>query len=716
MIDTRKFAVSGATASEGGTRLRPSPSQHQEARIRSGSLVRPSAEPEPLLSQLLAKHGTKAGLLVIAAFAFSYLQIALVSWYITPAKQRINDGQQPTFFAFHIEPYGVTSEDFHLYAVRAKRILERGWTDSPLTKKLESGQNFAAPLQALLGMIAVQTDGRPLPYSILMSCVFLFGWGTLFLAARRFLPVSVPTSTIVLAVMVAMLFEAVQYFFMTPAFSESLPWPIHRNMRMATLSWTTPLMLSAIIAVASLRFQPRQSKSAILWAGAVLVVLTGVDNWAFGLAWMAAALMFARLAIAQVHDCLLTRVVLPRSLQSLFWLAMILVGSYGLNCILNRGVIDDVAMRSGLSADWLHPHQDGNVLWHIVHVWLIPTAALTVGLTVLLPLLDSFTVKSVGPATWLVRVNTGPISRWNIPLIAVISTVAMICMTLILARRGMEPYLRFQLYWRVDPILLFCLMVALAESLRGWLSRLSVRWPRLAYAWSPIAMMAIAALFAYHQYRIHWFVKNTIGHEYFLTADEEKLRPWVENFDRINPSGYTLATLSPELNYLSGYWTNADLSLPSGFPYHNLSTNEHIHRAIVDVLRLYNVSPETWVTFTDPKPIHFDDRWRVSRVEAAGLSLMYHLYHRAFTLDSDSKPKWEMNEIQAIAQDLADPSDQKSLQPDIILIDDVSRALGEPDLTDYTLVFESGSIEVWRRQTTKSAGHELPGNSALTSN
>ncbi|HTN04924.1 MAG TPA: hypothetical protein VL132_23760, partial [Planctomycetaceae bacterium] len=68
-----------------------------------------------------------AGLGAVWLFALAFLQFALIDHWAVPASERVNDGRQATFFAVHLNPYYVFSEDFHLYVVRSKRILERGW-------------------------------------------------------------------------------------------------------------------------------------------------------------------------------------------------------------------------------------------------------------------------------------------------------------------------------------------------------------------------------------------------------------------------------------------------------------------------------------------------------------------------------------------------------------------------------------------------------------
>jgi hypothetical protein len=660
--------------------------------------------PQPLKTKSTRKQ-TLQGLAVIAAFAFSYLQFAMLPFQAAPAEQRVNNGSQPTFFAFHINPYGVTSEDFHLYVVRAKRILDRGWTNSPLTTRFESGRNYTAPLQVLLCMLAVQTDGQPLPYSIYISCVFFCGWGTLFLVARRFLSSSVPTTTIILGVMIAVLFEGIQNFF-TSQFDSNGIWPAHRHMRMATLAWTTPLILAALITATSIWFNRASRMLAAGVVGFILLVLTGVDNWAFSLVFVPTGFIGFTLGAGILFDLVRRKPIDFDRWKVTIAMGLALAASYGTHRLLTHRIAGDALMRSGLGEAWHYDRRDlglwTDLCWH----WLLPWGALAIAVMILPSAVQTIRARKAGTLQWLVQLRLGPVSRWQFLCIGLLSVAAMLTVLQIAHVGGMEPYVRYQLIWRVDLLLLFSLIMCWAEALRGLFTTLSSRIPRLVNAWSIITVCGIAALFAYHQYRIHSFAVNTVAREYFLTADAEALRPWLEKYDREHKD-YSIATLSPELNYLCAYWTNADLMLPSGFPYHNTTTNMNIRRGMIDLLRLYNASSQAWKDFTLPRPIHFTDAWRVSRVDAAGLSYLYQLYHRVFMLDSESHSRWRNREIHSIALALDESPTTSPVKPEILLVDEVSQSLGHPILEDYELAFTAGSIQAWVRTTAGSSVQQI---------
>src|SRR5688572_7318738 len=114
-------------------------------RVSHHSPLRTISAPRPAMKPMASLQPTKpriwTGLALICLFAFSYMQLGLVQFYHAPASKRVNNGSQPTFFAFHAEPYGVVSEDFHLYWLRSKRILNRGWQDSLLNRETASGKS-----------------------------------------------------------------------------------------------------------------------------------------------------------------------------------------------------------------------------------------------------------------------------------------------------------------------------------------------------------------------------------------------------------------------------------------------------------------------------------------------------------------------------------------------------------------------------------------------
>ncbi|MCC7084830.1 MAG: hypothetical protein IT427_07475 [Pirellulales bacterium] len=636
---------------------------------------------------------------VIALFAAGYLQFGFAAWFQPPASQRVNNGKDLTFFAFHIDPYGVTSEDFHLYATRAKRILDRGWTDSPFNRQFETGHSYFAPLQVLLGMIAVQTDGRPLPYSIYVACILLLGWGTLFVVAWNFLPERIPTSTIILGVMVAVLLESLENVFVEPDYSFGI-WPVERNLRLASLAWTTPWLIAAVIAGVSLWLRPETRRKALLFLGAALVALGATDNWAFGIAWMATGLVL----LFSVAMALRTRRDAARWVLVAAVLALFLV-SFGFQRLWMGAMQGDVLSRSGIGSDWLRPDNRVDTWSGLWREWLMPWGLASLAIVLAAAAIVCVRAKRVPSAfyRWNVRVLPDTAGRDWCAAIALLGVLASIGLNGLLSLRGMEGYLRYQIYWRIDSLLLLALTISLAACLPGAKRLFPAQWTK------PIIWMLVVAplivLFAYHQYRIHWFTKHTIAQDYYLTSDAERLRDWLKSYELQRSEPYTLATLSHELNFLCAYWTHADLLLPSGFPYHSLCANRSIRQQAIQLLSLYRASQSRWREFNAPVkyPRRLMEEWRYSRVRAAGAGFAYHLYHRSAQLDRHSPRSWRRVELQAIGGVLKKSERGSTLQPDIILIDEVSRALGNPKLLGYKRKFKSATIEAWVREDPQVA-------------
>jgi hypothetical protein len=192
------------------------------------------------------------------------------------------------------------------------------------------------------------------------------------------------------------------------------------------------------------------------------------------------------------------------------------------------------------------------------------------------------------------------------------------------------------------------------------------------------------------------------------------LRPWLEEYERRHGK-FELATASVELNYLAAYWTNADLLLPSGFPYHSAADNQEIRDRALQLLHLYGATTKSWGEFIRTTPGRFQEAWQTSRVKASGEGYLYHLYHRMTSYSAPKKTKWRLQEQARIRRSLQPPMAKDELEservaesmpparPDVIIVDEVSRALGQPDLACYDCAFRSGSIEAWVRRDANVA-------------
>jgi hypothetical protein len=683
---------------------------------------------------------------VIVLFAAGVLHFARIEWQHPPADQRVNDGVQPTFFAFHILPSFNFSEDFYLYYVRAKRIAMRGWSDSLLYSRPNESTNFAAPIQVGLSQLAVMTDGRPLTYSIYMFAILGTAWIALYAAARSWLPRNVHTASILVAVLLTVLFESTHYFIMSPEYPTFGQWPMFRSLRMSTMSWTSPILVAAMLCISSLAVNRDGWHGRIALLLGVLLLLAGTDNWAFGLAWFASGLVTAWVGL----DVLATRWrvgIWPRSgLVCMCSLAAVISFVFLLHEQLNGSMRGDMLIRGGFGPEWGESFRRADSVmtvrdWFIKY-GLLPVAVVLFGSWIVIrPSAERqlpFKLARRTSDTMAVQV------RW----LALLPLVAMLVMYEALKFRGMEPFLRHQLFWRMNFCWLFVFALTTLEwwrdVLTAWLahrkanlarstssetprienslggSRIRAAWQILRpKTWASSIAVALVLLFAYHNYRIDWFVRNVAARNFFLTADAEKLRSWLEGFEREH-GRFELATASLELNYLAAYWTNADLLLPSGFPYHNAANNDEIRQRTLAVLELYGTTPRSWSEFLLATPGRFQEAWLTSRTEAARKSYLYHLYHRLVTLSTADQPKWKAQEQNLIGQLLTNPPAPDSTangtrespaadpRPEVILIDDVSRSLGDPDLGNYDLAFRSGEIEAWVRRDVKIAKAESP--------
>jgi hypothetical protein len=670
-------------------------------------------------------------LTVVVLFAAGVLHFARLQWSHLPADQRVNNGAQPTFFAFYILPSFNFSEDFYLYHIRAKRIANRGWSDSLFYSRSEEGTNVAAPVQVGLSRIALATDGRPVPYSLYMFAILATAWIAFYAAARAWLPAGVRTASILVAVLLTVLFESTHYLVLNPEYPTFGQWPMFRGLRMSTMSWTNPLLLAVMLCITSLIVDRQRSRPRIVLLAGMLLLLAGADNWAFGLAWFATGLVLAWI----VADVMLRRWrsgAWPAAGRGIACgLAIVVVSIFLLHQLFNGSMDGDMLMRAGFGPKWAESVRNDATIMK-VRDWFVQQGLIPVSIA----LFGSWLVLRPAGGRLPLKLALRPAdsSAIQIRCLAILPLAAMFVMYQLLKSRGMEPFLRHQLYWRVNYCWLFVFALAVLEWWRETLTTWGARQathargarfsaPRLRAAfgrlrpksWAAAMAVGIAALLAYHNYRLHWFVGHVAAKHFFLTADAEKLRPWLEEYERKH-GRFELATASLELNYLAAYWTNADLLLPSGFPYHSAADNAEIRARALQLLRLYGATSSTWNEFLAATPGRFQEAWQTSRIKASGRAYLYHLYHRLISYDPPTSAKWKVKEHQKIRSALKQPQQREgqgknglakskpaSIRPDVIIVDEVSRSLGEPDLSRYDCAFRSGTIEAWVRREANVA-------------
>ncbi|MCE9547595.1 MAG: hypothetical protein K8T25_19170 [Planctomycetia bacterium] len=685
----------------------------------------PAAPPLPLpaeASPQIRRRALWLGLLTIWAYVACFMQFGLLDYYARPASQRVNNGRQATFFAVHINPYYVFSEDFHLYVVRSKRIMDRGWTDSPLRTTADSRPSYVAPLQAALMMVAVSTDGRPVPYALFMCSVLLVAWSMLYVAALWWLPDGVSPLTAPIAVLVTLLFESVSG--LIHPFAEFAQWPVHRGLRLSTMAWSSPLALSLLLATVSLVFRPQRSTGRLIFVVVGLCILATADNWAFLLAAACTGTVVGILGMMWIAG----RKRFPRALRCFAGLTGALVISLALHRATSVQIGGNVLTRGGFGPVWQQSPmglKTGTWLKQQLfeHALVLPAILLLASLYV--------AFKQTAPRRYEIGLNVAPPTsqRWHLACLFAVPLVSITILVALLTLIGMEEYHSLQFKWRSEFILLFGLIVVACECAK-WGLRQVLADRRRSNRWELAAVVLIlGALFVYHNVRIRGFVRQTAAREFFLTQDEEGLRDWLRQREPAL-GRYTLATASHELNYLCAYWSRADLLLPEGFPYHSGLSTPQIEQAMADVLAVYGATPQSWRDFNLYHQVWDQWSWGRSRLLSARHGYMYYLLHRQFLENGYlnippefTQPKRTTAHLadqrlwfdahapevfvtracresaeriaQIVERQSAESGKKKSDRPDVVIVDEVSRALGTPDLSGYVREFQHGNLEAW---------------------
>lgn len=686
-------------------------------------------DPRPEANTAMRRRVFWSCLLLVCAFAAGFFQFGLADRLAVPPDKRVNDGEHATFFAVHINPYFIFSEDFHLYAVRAKRILDRGWTDSPLASNENEQPNRSAPLQAAVMMLAVATDGRPVPYSFFVVGMLAIAWSILYMTATRCLPANVSPLTIPVAVMMTVLFESLDGLLHPNG--EFGMWPVHRGLRMATLAWTSPLLLSAILATVSLLFRRAHSTGRLILVTILLCALATSDTWAFLLALSCVAVTFLTLGTISV----LRRRPAAEGETRRDWLcaaglALAAMLALGLHQAISSPMTGDLLTRAGFGPEWQEAATSVGNTRHFQRAARYYGAAVVAFAAIM----SIWVVPTISRSPLRFRAEAGlrkpTTGQLHLIALAAIPIGGFVLLVEALARMGMDEYHLFQFVWRLQFVLFFCAMLVASEvaksAIRHWFKDpwRSTRWE------VALTALFLLGLLAYHNVRIYKFVSRTVASEFFLTKDEEHLRDWLR--ERETAWGkYSLATASHELNYLCAYWTRADLWLPEGFPYHSAASLDDIERQMTRVLQVYEATPESWLSFNLHRHVWDQWSWGESRLLSARHGYMYYLMHRALLLDGTvadraktrypSRTTLHVADLRishdeslregrflqhrsgvAAAERIADrlqnlPA-RYGVKPDVILVDEVSRALGTPALTGYVREFKHGELEAWVRQ------------------
>lgn len=670
------------------------------------------------------------GLAVVWLMAAVYLQFGRIDSVAAPPQERVNDGQKATFFAVNINPYFVFSEDFHLYVVRSKRIADRGWTDSPLYSHEGEKPDYSSPLQVWLMRLAIMTGGRPWPYAFFMFAVTASAWTVVYLAAARWMHSSVSPLAIAIAVAFTLPFESIGT--LLHSVGEYKQWPAHRGLRMATLAWSSPLVLAFAIAGTSLVTRPAKPWGRAAFLAAIISIFALSDMWAFLLCGGCLVVLVSVLGV-RILAVLIRKQGELRPL-AVAVAALIVGGAIGL--ALQRGTArqfsPDVMTRAGFGSIWKESS------WGLSNsVWLKRYATgYVMGLTELLALACIYgAVEIFGRRRSLssrLRLRSPSERRLFFLMMVGLPGLGLCVVGAALSKMGMELYHVYQFVWRVELVKLFVIVLYLSELAKLLIRYTTRRWGVRSLPWEFAGAAALlSVVLGYHAYRTHEFINRMPAREYFLTRDEEELRDWLASRFAADER-FTLATASHELNYLCAYWTNADLLLPEGFPYHSSETQAAIENRTAQLLNVYNVSSQRWLDFNLFRHGWDQWAWGKSRLLAARFGFMYYLLHRAigaegmlqtgyysplpayttpqiadFKLYNEERMlngsyathKVSVESAQRIARLLDDPisGEAKQIRPDVIIVDEVSRFLGTPDFAGYSREFQHGGLEAWVR-------------------
>ena len=589
-----------------------------------------------------------------------------------------NDGVEATFFVFHGTPNFAHPEDFYFYALRAKRIAERGSNDD-----LFAGEGRWTvprnPLQYAVGRLVLATDGAPAAHAGLWFALLLLSHLVLYRALSLAFPhtpgLAGRLAIVSIFATCPTLQAAVSLFADLANTTDPAIWPGGRMARLSTYAWSNGLFAAILVVTARVARDgalPAEAK-AILFLG--LLALAGGDIWAFALA-------FAIVAFAILHwFARLASTSPPGNAGAPLgrWIRDNVVFIHGIAltlavfALLGAGVDDAALDRGGIGPLWR-----GEGGFHILELdrwyagFLVRAGLTLAAMAVFLPFLGR--------------------RRRSTPFLLALPVLAATLAAFAGAEwHGVQFYQMIQFHQRIESGLWLAVLVvaALAGRRAGapMLRRLAGAMARPLVA----GIMVTSIPFAYTALslaRVDGHIRAVAARDGALPKRLEDLRDVVACLET-RRGVEDVATLNPELNHLMAYWTGADLILPVGFPLHYGRGDAATVRRMGAILRLYRVTREAWSGFPLNQQTSATLTWPASRLLSARQSYLYWLFHHAARRDHDRR----VAEIADALEAAAIPA----IAPRLILEDEVSRALGRPSTRDHEKLLSGGGITLWLR-------------------
>lgn len=587
-----------------------------------------------------------------------------------------NDGRKASFFTFYTEPYYTFAEDFHLYTLRAKRIRDRGWRDDLFDAE---GAGPAAPsnyLQYLIGRMLLATGGAPSGHAGVLFALTLASalllYGTLQASQRD--PLGWVGAVFVVVFYLAMPKYAALFDFVRPWLEPVEPtvWPGFRMSRAATFAWSAGAFAALLVLVARLAVEGGGRRWQLAVAGLLLLFALG-DVWSFalavgivvsGLAWRLGAVLLASGSPRRW----------VREMAVLLLAGLAVVASFRL---LNGHASADLLGRSGLGPEW----RESGVSLSRLDGWFTGFLVRTGFLA--LPLAGLFLV----------------LRGWRRPAVFLIAGFSLSGLAAVLvgaALFGAHTYQMTQFYDRAETGLTLSLLLALALAVRDAPGPADgTRAPRrLAGALALAAVVAYAGLSAL---RTDLYIRQVMARYAALPARFEALRPVLTCLSA-RGLATRIATLSPELNHLAAFWTDADMAMPVGFPLHSRRPSGEIEARMAALLQLYRVPVAAWRAFPVNAQGDSTVSWHRSRLLAARQGYIYFLFHYGGSIDHAAR-------VEAIARRLDERrrGNRPPPRPGLILEDEVSAALGRPDLGGYARLWARDDLTLWIGQSDADA-------------
>lgn len=499
----------------------------------------------------------------------------------------VNNGNISTSFVWTAQPFGIFSEDFHLYFVRNSGLLKRGFFHNTYGIRTNKYPDLRNIIQVVLTipvtLLGEKTDNLYFIYVLYISLASLI----IYLSLPKTVPLPI---------------KLVSAVFLTYIIQ-------NRVLRFSTNMFSTPLffaLLSQLLIIlynSDIKTSPNTSQYKNKIVSLILFILLFLDFWT---AIVALIMVFASYTFLWIKNGFKSSWLLKQWLLLVPPLLFIMVSF--LNC--SSCTSDRIGFGVNSKIDFLTfiiQIQNTSILFdalpNLIYVYLFAFIifllffkkgyhSFILGITLSLPIVSYIFMKYFKLEAYQLF-HVTEYMRYIILYLA-INIIISIDFKYYIERTKILNLILTKKTIQVT-ILISCLLIMGILGYKGAYLRYIMPLEKNTKSWG-----------------------NLIQVEALLETSKTKIK-----------KGETIALINQELAPQFVHHTDGVVILPSGFPLHSMSNSQEIADDFTALLLKLKINPSTMDTFLIANAPHDQSEWQNDRKKMVQFGLLYHLFHRS---------------------------------------------------------------------------------------